>query len=600
MYFIGFSFGKLLKIEMKESLQLFGIPLVLSINALHLLTYAVFLTRSNLPIYIVFFGSILYLIFLLSSLPLKKNFKELRKSLSTVTSRLKNILTWTICFLFTFIIFYNFFRRYGVLEEGENDVLKLLVNWDDLMLLSQLNVARDFFFPIDNPTLPGEPPYYFSWLGNALPIVLIKFFNIDQLEAYFLWGPIFIQISCFVLILLIIKHFTDSKWTPVFCAIFFFYSPILRIEYFPLRSQVGLFIILSTIFFVIQYLFSNKKIYLVLSFSWIFLYACKGNYMVALFPCFVMFYFKALFNSGVPKWNDKRILAMVPCILIGLFLFWFSRRYFASTHFFEIEALPLKIFLLRLNKYSAIALPLIIPLIFYGKKLVKKTPINFIEKLLLLGFISILIFTIIAHRYLASDSKLLIFLGILTTLPLILQKLIPNKFYFGIMLITFFIFPALALKDKTNNSDIEMTQDELKMISFLRHETPKDSVFLSNIFRYNVRPAILSSLSYRRQFIDEGERFAYLFNFSLESRIYDYWQFMMCEGKKEDQKRFINKYPNLNYLIVYENNFLKNGNIIIGMPSNKIFPYPFFKPNPDFFNPVYKNPTITVYEITQN
>jgi hypothetical protein len=600
MFIIGFSLGKLFKIDMNESSEVFGIPLVLSINALHLLTYAVFLTRSNLPIYIVFLGSILYLVFSLRSLPSKQIIGKITKSFSALASSPKNIFTWSAFLLFTFIILYNFFRRYGVLEEGENDILKFLANWDDLMLISQMNVSRDFFFPTDNPTLPGEPPYYFSWLGNALPIVLIKFFHIDQLDAYHLWGPIFVQISCFVLILLIIEHFSDSKWTPVFCAIFFFYSPVLRIEQFPLRSQVGLFIVLSTLFFMIRYLISNRKVYLILSFSWIFLYASKGNYMVALFPCFMMFYLKALFCSGIPKWNDKRILAMVPCVLMGLFLFWFSRKYFASTHFFEIEELTLKSFLLKLNKYSGIVFPLIILLFFYGKKIGNKTPLIFIEKLLLVGFISTFLFTIIAGRYLASDSIFLIYLGVLTTLPLILQKLIPNKIYFGMMLIAFFIFPALALIGKTNNSDIEITRDELKMISFLRHETPKDSVFLSNVYRYNDQPALLSSLSYRRQFIDEGGRFAYLLDFPLERRIYDYWNFLMCVCKKEDQIRFINKYPNLNYLIVYENSFLKKGPVIIGMTSNEIFPYPIFKPDPEFFNQVYQNPTITVYEITPN
>ncbi len=598
---MGFSFGKLFKIEMKGFAETLCMSVVLALNALYLLAYGIFLTESNFLLYSVFLGSFFFLIFFLTQNFKKTTFNTIPLTFSGWFSAQKNIYSYIIFSLYIFLVFYNLHLRPGVLEEGENGNLNLLINWDDLMLLSQINVARDYFFPLDNPTLPGEPPYYFSWLGNAIPIFLIKYFHIDQMLSYFIWGPIFIQTTIFLLVILITSHFSENKWVPVFSVNFFFFSPFLAIEYLPLRSQTGVLIVLSAMFFFLKYLSIQKTIYLVLSFSWMFLYAVKGNYLAALLPCFAIFYLKVLFSSGIPKWNDKKVLTIFSCTLLGIFLFWFSRRYFASTHFFPLPDQTFSMILVKLkNQYASIKILFAVILIFYGKKIIKKLPVNFFEKLLFVGLVSTVLFTVIANRYMVSDSKYLIYFGVLTTFPIVIQKLIPHKtFYLRIMAITLFIFPVLAFQAKEKVTPLETTVDELKMIKFMRNETPNNSVFLSNIYRYNDRPALLSALTYKKQFIDEGERFSYLFNHKLERRTYDYWTFMMCRCAKKDQERFIKKYPFLNYLIIYENNFNKTQNILIGMNSNKITPFPIFKPHSEIFKQVYKNSTITVYEISK-
>ncbi|GEM_PF-3081484 len=602
LVFVGFALGKILKIEMKGTLETFGISLVLAINLLHLLAYGVFLTRSNIVVYGVLLGSFFYILYFLKTTLSQPIIETISKNISNNVANAKNIFTWGACLLLVFIIFYNFHHRLGVLEERENGNLSILGYWDDMMILFQLNVTRDFFFPIDNPTLPGEPPYYYSWLGNAIPIFLINYFGIDQVDSLYLWAPIFFHISIISLIYLTIKRYSDNKWIPIFSANLFLFSPILTIEHFPLRSQGGIFLILSTLFFILRYLATEKNVYLVLSFSWIFLYAVKPNYLLPLFPCFIIFYFKVLFSAGIPRWNDNKIIVMIPCVMVGFFLIWFSRAYFASTFIFKLPDLNLTIFLMKLKaQYSSIALLFVIVLFFYVKKIKNKTPIEFIEKLALAALPLIILFSLFADRYLASDTNYLIYLGILVTFPLTLQKLIPHKTtYYGLMLATLIVFPSLALANKDTGDKMEMTKDEIQMIGFLRKETPKDTVFLSNVFRYNDRPGVLSALSYRKQFIDEAERFAGILNQKVERRIYDYWTFLKCSCKKEDQERFITKYPFLNYLIIYGNKFHKTGNIIIGMRTKGIVSFSMFKPDSELFEPVFQNSSITVYKIHRN
>ncbi len=53
-------------------------------------------------------------------------------------------------------------------------------------------------------------------------------------------------------------------------------------------------------------------------------------------------------------------------------------------------------------------------------------------------------------------------------------------------------------------------------------------------------------------------------------------------------------------MIIYGNNFKKSINILVGLNSNKVTPYPIFTPHPEVFKQVYKNSTITVYEISRN
>jgi hypothetical protein len=604
IFLMGFSLAQFLKIETKGLLEKFVISICLAYGALHLFAFAVFFSKSDLPIYI-FFGICLVSLLVSSKKKIPPTLEKKSNLFPLLSShKLNSIYFWAYTISVFAILFHlNYLWKTGSLEITKNGEITIFENWDDMQLISFINVARDYFFPTDNPSLPGHLPMYFSWLGNLLPIFLIKFFKLDQIQSYRIWAPIFFQLAIIFQIHYLVKKHTKNIWTPLIVLTLVFFHPFIHFESYPLRSYSGFFLVFSTLIFLVKYLSTKKRTFIALSFlSWSFLYLSKGNYLLVIAPAMVEFGLYVLFNGKFPKLDLKTLKILIFCGLVTFFFFWFSRHYFATTIYYPHYFAGWHQKLSLLKTYLPFLPNLVILAYYLYKNYKNNQPVSILEKFLLISFVGTFLLNLIANRYLTSDSVNLIYIGLIIVSLLIIQKLLDKKnaFYVltGSLLI---IFVSIKINDayKRESFGYQTTKDELNMIHFLRTQTPKDSVFISNVPRYLDRPAFLSYLSYRKQLIEEGERFANLFSIPLEERIYDYYNFLSCECSKKDQIRFLRKYKNLSHLIVYNRKFVKKGNIIVGMKNKIIVGSKIFKPYPELFYPVYKNDSITVYKIAE-
>jgi len=320
--------------------------------------------------------------------------------------------------------------------------------------------------------------------------------------------------------------------------------------------------------------------------------------MLPLIPAVGLFYLYAIYNTKTKKINYKNLVLISACFIIPIFFFWFSRHYFGTTVMFSlfVEQWPSNLYYILL-KLIPISPYLIVFIYFYSKNFKTFKPFSILDKTLLLFGLGVLLLNIFPHYQVSSDSIFLVLLTASIYFPVALKKLIKKdsliNSLMGITIVILIITKPFYLKKR---GDYETTKDELKMISFLRNKTPKDSVFITNVERYNDRPAYLSYLSHRKQIFEEGERFAHLYRKLSEDRIYDYFNFLRCECSKDDQRRFLNKYKFLTHLIIYNKNFSKKGDIIFGMKSKIILGIQTFQPNPEVFRLVYENNSVKVFE----
>jgi hypothetical protein len=597
---MGNSLVYALKIDAKGRLEKLVFSLSLVYCAFHLLALGVFFTKSDWPVYIFFFVCFINLFFVY-----KIKFKDTLKinpllHLKPLSANLKTIYPWIYGSTILTILYYlNYISRSSYLEVNEFGKIMVMEDWDNMQVMGFVNVAKDFFFPTENPNLPGEPPMYFSWLGNLMPILFIKYFNIDLIHSYTTWGPLFFQLACIVQIHYLVNQYTQNKWLPLFAINLVFLNPFFSYEIIPLRSLAGIFLVLSTFLFIGKYLSTKKRIYLVLSFSWSFLYLSKGNYILPFIPAMAYFYLHTLYDLKTKIINYKNLIIISAVFIFPCFLFWFSRQYFGTTVFFPFFSTG---WAAKFKSLSVSLLPiapyLIVYIYFYYKFSKTLKPFSILQKTLLIFAVGIIFIKIFVYYRVASDSLLLLILAASIHFPVIIQKFnVKSSFLYPLIGTTMVLFILIKPFYIQKEPAYETTKDELKMISFLRHKTPKNSVFISNVKRYNDRPTYLSYLSYRKQFIEEGERFTHIYKNVLEDRIYDYFNFLTCECSKEDQRSFLNKYKFLTHLIIYTDNFIKKGNVIIGMEEKLIYGSPTFQPNSEVFQLIYKNLSAKVYQV---
>ena len=171
----------------------------------------------------------------------------------------------------------------------------------------------------------------------------------------------------------------------------------------------------------------------------------------------------------------------------------------------------------------------------------------------------------------------------------------------AIMTLGVSIFMVLSVLSETTKPYYfdTLTVDEMRMISFLKNKTPVDSVILYNMPRFFDRPAIMSSLTYRKSFIDEGERMANTYNVILQKRLYNVWNFFHCDCNQNGVERFLSHYPNLDYLVVYHQDFRKKTSPLIGLPK---ISYPV-QVNPlsnyDGFQEVFRSDQVKVFKVNR-
>jgi hypothetical protein len=590
----GRFFSVLLKIETKNLIEKSVFSLILGYLALNVLALSCFLFRTNFLEYCyeIFCGIIsvrfVYVFF-------KHDVYKVRFPISNY---------WFPCIIYLFFFLLVQWSQINLLHgqfqwDGNENILGFLGNWDDLGGLSMVNGQIQFFLPVENPFLPGEPPFFQSWFGHLFVVFLIKFCAIDNLRAYFFWTPIFFNTTFFLLIYYLVFQFVKSKWIALWSIGFFYFVPGLALDQNPPRYLAGYFILLSSVVFFTRYYATQKTIYLFLSFNWSLLYFSKGNFLPAIFSGVVYFYLQVVFHKGFPRLDLKKLKIILCLAFFPLGLLILSRSYFPV--FYLPDMINFDLFISRSLLYMGQVWPVfLLILTYYFSKLRRGEKLSSFDKLIWVSFIGVWIFSATAGRHLEGMAKTINFLGLAISGPVCLRLLLPSlkeitfKFIVPISLIAFFL-----VQPRMHSDPLLIPKEELELIKFLRVSTPTDSVIIHNMYRYLDRPSMLSALSYRRMFIDEGERFANSYYTALEDRLNDFWYFQLCNCGYDEYLRFFNKYPFINYFVEYKLSFRKNLNPIIGMSITS-------KPTPilrdyalPLFEKVFENGIVRVYKINR-
>ncbi|MBI5187062.1 MAG: hypothetical protein HZA01_15250 [Nitrospinae bacterium] len=567
---------------------------------LHPLAYVMFLMRSDASLFLYLAGCLVYVG--------KEAFVWLRKKKMPVAvfSNIEypKVIAWVFLItavLYSHLVWGNFglFRVGGDLGNNYGAVLP----WDDLHTLSMINESRHRFLPEDNPFLPGEMPFYHSWLGNLMASFLIKVAGTDQLHAYFSWSPLFFFLIFFGLLYHLIRRLGGEHW-PAFLGIGFFYlAPELglyKAGMMPLRNLAGLFMILCTLIFMKSYLDHQRPVFLFLSFSWTLLYVVKGNYLVPALPVAAAFCFLVVWNASGWKARLRELGLCALGVLPLLLMAWVSRKFFAllflpdTMFFFDWTRI------IHLFQEILIIVPLIIVIAFERLKRVGAKPLSQIEKVLWTGVASFMVYGLVAQIHLLGDAAEIVLHGLVMALPVALFRVgVARPVLLGAgatALAVFFWIFLLQPRFENCNEYFSMTQDEFAVVRYLRAETPESSVFLHNVMRYNDRPSFLSALSYRKSFIDEAERFAGSYQRILEQRLYDYFNFYTSGFSPDFQRYFFSMHKNIDYYVEYDASFLKEMSPLGGQPR-QVNATPLPLKDPSIFRPVFKSGTITVYHI---
>lgn len=588
------AFSRWLKLECRSLQESISFAVILGYLSLHVLAYAVFLGKSDWPWYVFAVGCLISTVWIL---------------VETLRNRRRGanrpdyfyFLIYGLLVVGILIYYYHSQQQGRFVWNTQEKLFEFVSDWDDLHHVSMVNESRHRFLPEDNPFLPGEPPFYHSWLGNLLPSFLVKCLGIDQIHAYYLWTPCFFYTAFMLFVHHLVRRFSEDKWAPLMSLGLFFLTPELGLGRMPVRSMAGVFLVFATVIFMSNYFSSRRKTDLVLSFNWFFLYGVKGNFLPALFPGLATFYIYALFKQR--KWNTGVFNVFVVCSLIPLFLFWMSRTYFGVFYLPDPQPFVFE-FSRVMGKMRSILLPLL-PLLavfafYHFKNFKKREPFSPLETTLWCGLAGFVLFSSLAGKHLEGGVKGLIYLGLAVAFPAAAGRFIAKPALFrslGGACVLLLAVVSLT-RPVSPEGPVPMTEDDLAMIRFIRQETPEDSVILYNVYRYNDRPAVLSSLTYRKSFIDEGERFANTYTVILERRLYDYWDFLLCDCTREDREYFFAKYPQLDYVVEYDRFFLKKINPLVGLPP-LVQSIPLKNKDPDLFREVFHHGLVTVYKVNR-
>lgn len=596
----GIVLTRLLKIEITSILESSVFAIALGFILLHFLAYAVFISRSDL-IWFVYAGvSLVCALWILYRACREQVWKKWGKIFSNAGWGY-----WTAYgLLIAFILVYYDYAQQGTFVKDEKGLLiGFIAEWDFYSFLYPINELKHFFLPLDNPVLPGEPPLYHSWMGNLLPVFLVKYLGIDQLHAYFVWSFLLFHIAFILFVHYLAGRFTDDPWVPVFAVGFFFLMPRMMLGIWVHRTIAGIFFIFCIVIFMVKYFATKQKLYIALSMAWAFLYGVKGNFMLAILPGLAVFYFQALFPA-FPKWDAQVFKILALGAVLPLSLFWLSRHYFGLTVLPDPEPFVFDLGRVysKLENIFIITGPVlaVYGIFYYRKKMRGEKLFSPLAMVLWSGWMGMIMFSCLAAKYMEGGAAIAILASLTIPTALVVRRLItPSTLYRGLGIACLILFSALAWKPQKPTQDsnyVALASDELALIRFIREKTPEESVILYTVPRYTDRPGIMSALTYRKSFIDEAERYVNMYNLILEQRLFDYWDFLVCDCNREDREYFFSKYPNVNYIAEYDNTFLKKINPLVGMPT-LAFGIVIRNKSPDMFQEVFHQGAITVYKI---
>ena len=520
-----------------------------------------------------------------------------------------------IFYLFiTIIILVNvlYFKRMGYLLWDANGKLQgYVADWDLTDGFSMLNELRHGFFPRGHHNFPGELPYYNSWLGFGMfPVFLFKYLGLDRSHAYFFWSPLFYYVALITLIHYFIRLFTKDKWLPLFSLGLLFMLPdsdlFIRFgswnDNLTLRALAGIFFFLTLLYFIRKYFIFPRQIYVFLAIcTWSLLYVVKGNFAPATIGFIGSFLVYVLIHAK-EKADYKTILVLIPSVVLLFFLFWFSRYYFGYTSVPTsggIFSYKLASIARRISSFQILIPVVLTYVIFFWKRLKAGEKCSAIERIIGIGTLGMFLFVALARHKIEGQVDNIIVLILFVPFPYILQKLLPRPIlirtiFGGLILVLSFL---LLFKKSVIKHVIPITDAELEVINYIRTQTPEGSAIFYTIPRYNDRPAIMSALTYRKSFITEAERHSEQINLSLERRLYDYWDFLLCDCSKEDREYFFKKYPYVKYVVEYGKTFGKEQNSLIGGGGRMVVGLQLIKKDPKIFEKVFHKENITVYKI---
>lgn len=605
----GKALIRLLKIDNESLLGRIVFATILGYLCLHFLAYAVFITRSDIPWYFYASTCLVCLLWFSYQSFEGRFWKNYRTWWEDFVQLLKSPYAWTYAFLVLFILFDQRDMPWQrvLVKKGTDDTYVLEAVWDSLLFVTSAIGQIQSFFPVENPHIPGEPPLYFSWLGSILPVFFVKYLGLDLTHSYYALSFPYIHIAFILLIHYLVSQFSTNRWTPLFAVGLFFLTPNLSLDvvrHDMHRNLAGKLFIVACMIFIHKYISTQKKTFIPLAFlCWTILYAVKGDHLIATFFMAALFFFRMLFPGTFPKIDVKALLLWGFCAVLFSFQLWVG-YYFFSAVFSANQATYFILSPHGLAEAKDRMLP-IMPLIlvysiYYFQKLYKRRePFSHLELVSWVTLLWVFLILTFATKPLRSDLNQIILFSLVTALPIVLQRWIFNRRVYISLGISFLVLFAFMDYFQARSREVApVTRDELSVYRFIRENTPEDSVILHNFYRYNDQPAVMNALTYRRTFINEGERHVSMINLRLEQRLYDYWDFLSYEYSEEDLEYFFLKYPYINYVLEFDKSFIKSINPIVGM-SSIVGSIPILNKDPALFQEVFRNNSARVYKINR-
>lgn len=597
----GSILARLLKIEITSILESAVFSIALGFVSLHVLAYAVFISRTDLIWYVYAGACLVCAIWIFYRAYVERAWIEWGETISGAGWGYWLVYGSLALYI---LVNYDYVQQGAFVKDEKGLPIGFMTEWDFYSFLYPINELKYFFLPLDNPVLPGEPPFYHSWMGNLLPIFLTKYLGVDQLHAYFVWSFLLFHITFILFVHYLTGRFVDDPWAPVFAVGSFFLMPKMMLGIWVHRTIAGIFFIFCLVIFLVKYFSTQRKLYIALSVVWAFLYGVKGNFMLAILPGIAVFYCLVLFPETFPKWDGKVFKILATGAIVPISLFWLSRHYFGLTVLPDPEPFIFdlgRVFSKLENLFRTTVPVLAIYGFFYYRKRTRGeklfTPL---EVVLWNGWLGMILFSSLAAKYMEGNVRTAILCGCVVPLSIVLRQLIPNPLlYRNLGIACMVLFAVLAWKPKNPLEDsnyVPLSSDEPALIRFIREKTPEESVILYNVPRYTDRPGVMSALTYRKSFIDEAERYVNVYDVVLEQRLYDYWDFLLCDCSQQDREHFFAKYPNVSYVVEYDRTFLKKINPLVGMPS-LAFGVPIKNKSPEIFHEVFHQGAIRAYKI---
>jgi len=603
----GHAIAKILKLNVDTFFEKILLSLALIHWVLFGLTFIELVSGSDWPFYLYFSLSFLYSLKILFKI---KSFLYLKNTIKNLFLQSRNafIIIGIICSSIALYVAPHILNRIPVWD-SQSKTYSIFLHWDRLHAISNLNEQRNSFFPKDNPDLPGEKPHFFHWLARFFPAFFVKYLEVDQFHALQFWSPLFLIFASIAFIYYFALRLSEDPWISLFAvtALFFLnWEPHKTIFIWPTRSLHGCLFILCTMFFLKKYLDTKQNTYIVLSFLWSFMLFVKPIYMILIIPGSALFYTFSVFDFKKFILNKILLKIIIFCSFIPLIVYCIGRfnldPVFMSGSFFSFKYLFLK-------KRFITLIPLIVFfslvfILYYYQKQSSKKEWTLFELFILTTFFTGVFLNLTAKFPFPSNTKAILTNSLIIFLPVTTKVLFKNKniFYklWGTLLVIS-IIPFLYwnnIDHKKNKTTL--TKDEIKMIDFIRTKTPPDSVILYNMPRYITRPAEMSALTYRKSLIVDSDRLIFLYRNILEERVYDIWNFFRCDCDSKQVHSFLSKYPNLNYLVIYDSSFSKEIHPLKGQGAVAIPKTIKSVKNYKGFEKVFKNQTISIFKINKN